>query len=154
MSVEKYNDPILLVLSSDHVINDVKKFINVVEIGSKFAEINKLVTFGVIPTSPETGYGYIKAAEPFGDKIEGFEIESFIEKPDKKMAQKLLKDNRFTWNSGMFMFKSKEIIKEVNEFYPEILKSCKNSINKSEFDLDFQRLDKSSFKKISYYIIQ
>ena len=146
-SLELEEDPILLVLSSDHVINNVKKFLKVVEIGSKFAEINKLVTFGVIPTSPETGYGYIKAAEPFRDKIEGFEIESFIEKPDKKMAQKLIKDNRFTWNSGMFMFKSKEIIKEVNEFYPEILKSCKSSINKSELDLDFQRLDKSSFEK-------
>ena len=146
-SLELEDDPILLVLSSDHVINNNRKFLNVVEIGSKFAEINKLVTFGVIPTSPETGYGYIKAAEPFGDKIEGFEIESFIEKPDKKMAQKLIKDNRFTWNSGMFMFKAQEIIKEIDKFSPEILLSCKKTINKSIIDLDFQRLDKVSFEK-------
>ena len=71
----------------------------------------------------------------------------FYRKPDIKIAKKLIEDNRFTWNSGIFMFKSQEIIKEVNKFSPEILKSCKNSINKSEFDLDFQRLDKISFGK-------
>ncbi len=146
-SIEIDENPTLLVLSSDHEINNVGKFLNVVEIGLKFAEMNKLVTFGVVPNSPETGYGYIKAKKPFGDKIEGFEIESFIEKPDKKTAEKLIKDNRFTWNSGMFLFKAQEIIKEINKFSPEILINCKNSINKSLFDLDFQRLDKSSFEK-------
>ena len=109
--------------------------------------MEKLVTFGVVPRSPETGYGYIKAKKPFEDKIEGFEIERFIEKPDKKTAQKFINDNRFTWNSGMFMFKAQEIIKDVNKFSPEILINCKNSLNKSLFDLDFQRLDKSAFKK-------
>ena len=63
------------------------------------------------PRSPEIGYGYIKSAKPFGDKLEGFNIESFIEKPNKETTKKLIKDNRFTWNSGMFMFKAKEIIK-------------------------------------------
>ncbi len=146
-SIEIDDDPTLLVLSSDHEIKNVGKFLEVVEIGLKFAEMNKLVTFGVVPKSPETGYGYIKAKKPFGDKIEGFDIESFIEKPDKKTAEKLILDNRFTWNSGMFMFKAQEIIKELNKFSPEILINCKNSINKSLFDLDFQRLDKDSFEK-------
>ena len=146
-SIELDDDPTLLVLSSDHEINNVKKFLNVVEIGLKFAEMNKLVTFGVVPRSPETGYGYIKAKKPFADKIEGFEIERFIEKPDKKTAQKFIDDNRFTWNSGMFMFKAKEIIEEINKFSPKILINCKNSLKKSLFDLDFQRLEKSSFKE-------
>ena len=146
-SLELEEDPTLLVLSSDHEIKNIKKFLKVVDIGLKFAEMNKLVTFGVIPKSPETGYGYIKATKPFADKLEGLKIESFIEKPDKETAKMFLKDNKFTWNSGMFMFKAKEIIEEINKFSPEILLSCKNSISKSILDLDFQRLDKFSFEK-------
>ena len=146
-SLELEEDPTLLVLSSDHEIKKNEQFLNIINIGLKFAEMDKLVTFGVVPTSPETGYGYIKAKKPFEENIEGFDIESFIEKPDKETAKKLIKDNRFTWNSGMFMFKAKEIIKEIQKFSPEILLCCKNAIHKSIEDLDFQRLDKDSFEK-------
>ena len=146
-SLELEDDPILLVLSSDHDIKNIENFLRVIEIGAKYAEKNKLVTFGVVPKSPEIGYGYIKATKPFGDNLVGFDIESFIEKPDIKTAQKLIKDNRYTWNSGMFMFKAKEIIKEINKFTPEILISCKKAISKSKLDLVFQRLDKNSFEK-------
>tara|TARA_Y100000589_G_scaffold118994_1_gene113251 strand:- start:29923 stop:31362 length:1440 start_codon:yes stop_codon:yes gene_type:complete len=146
-SFEIEENPNLLVLSSDHEINDVEKFLTVIGKGVKFSENNKLVTFGVVPTSPEIGYGYIKTRRPFGNDIEGFDIESFIEKPNKETAQELIKDNKCTWNSGMFMFKAKEIIKEIKKFSPEILLCCKNALNKSILDLDFQRLDKTSFKK-------
>ena len=146
-SLEIEEDPILLVLSSDHEIKENEQFIRVINMGLKFAEMDKLVTFGVVPRSPEVGYGYIKSAKPFSSKLEGFEIESFLEKPDKKTAQKLIKDDRYTWNSGIFMFKSKEIIQEINKFFPEILICCKNALNKSKLDLDFQRLDKASFEK-------
>ena len=74
------------------------------------------------------------------------DIESFIEKPDLEIAKKLILDNRYTWNSGMFMFKAKEIIKEINKFYPKILLSCKKAIRKSKFDLFFQQIDKTYFK--------
>ncbi len=146
-SLEIDDDSTLLVLSSDHEIKKNEQFLDVIHMGLRFADLNKLVTFGVVPSSPEIGYGYIKATKPFGNKIEGFDIESFIEKPDKETAQKLIKDNRFTWNSGMFMFKAKEIIKEINKFSPKILLCCKNAINKSMQDLDFQRLDEASFKE-------
>ena len=146
-SLELEDDPTLLVLSSDHDIKNVEKFLKVVKTGLKFTENNKLVTFGVVPKSPEIGYGYIKATKPFGERIEGFNIESFIEKPDIKTAKELIKDNRYTWNSGMFMFKAKEIITEINKFSPQILNSCKKAISKSKFDLVFQRLDKSSFEE-------
>ncbi len=106
-SLELEEDPTLLVLSSDHDIKNVEKFLTVIDTGLKFAEKNKLVTFGVIPKSPEIGYGYIKAKKPVEDNVEGFDIESFTEKPDLETAQKLIKDNRYTWNSGMFMFKAK-----------------------------------------------
>ena len=146
-SLEIEENPTLLVLSSDHQINNIEKFLNVINVGIKYSEIQKLVTFGVIPTSPEIGYGYIKAKKPFGEKIEGLDIESFIEKPNKETALKLIQDNRYTWNSGMFMFKAKEIIQEINKFSPEILLSCKNALSKSKLDLVFQRLDKTSFRK-------
>ena len=146
-SIEFEENPTLLVLSSDHEIKNIKQFLKVIDMGLKFAEMKKLVTFGIIPKSPETGYGYIKASKAFGDKIEGLNIESFIEKPDKNTAQKLFKNNRYTWNSGMFMFKAKEIINEINKFSPEILLACRDAINKSKLDLDFQRLDKDSFEK-------
>tara|TARA_B100000989_G_scaffold278203_1_gene239770 strand:+ start:18515 stop:19951 length:1437 start_codon:yes stop_codon:yes gene_type:complete len=146
-ALELDKDPTLLVLSSDHDIKNIENFLKVVEGGLKFAEKNKLVTFGVVPKSPEIGYGYIKATKPLGNKIDGFEIESFIEKPDIETAQKLIQDSRYFWNSGMFMFKAKEIIKEINIFIPEILHSCKEAINKSKCDLVFQRLDKASFER-------
>ena len=146
-SLEIEEDPTLLVLSSDHEINDPENFLNVIDIGLNFSEENKLVTFGVEPTSPEIGYGYIKSKMPLSKNIDGFEIESFIEKPNLETAKKFIKDKRFTWNSGIFMFKSKEIIKEINQFSPDILITCKEAIRKSIFDLDFQRLDKASFMK-------
>ena len=146
-SLEIEENPTLLVLSSDHQINNIEKFLNVINVGIKYSEIQKLVTFGVIPTSPEIGYGYIKAKKPFSEKIEGLDIESFIEKPNKETALKLIQDNRYTWNSGMFMFKAKEILQEINKFSPEILLSCKNALSKSKLDLVFQRLDKTSFRK-------
>tara|TARA_B100000212_G_scaffold181975_1_gene137008 strand:+ start:782 stop:2218 length:1437 start_codon:yes stop_codon:yes gene_type:complete len=145
LEIEK--DPTLLVLSSDHEIQNVEKFLSILEEGLKYSEKNKLVTFGIVPTLPEIGYGYIKASKPLGNKLEGIEIESFLEKPDLETAKELIKDNRFTWNSGMFMFKAREIIKEIDKFSPQILESCRETMKKSIIDLDFQRLDKVSFAK-------
>ena len=146
-ALELEEDPILLVLSSDHEIQNVKKFLTLLEKGIEYTEEDKLVTFGIVPTSPEIGYGYIKASKPLCNKLEGIDIESFLEKPDLETAKELIKDNRFTWNSGMFMFKAKEIIKEIDKFSPQILEVCKKTLKKSIIDLDFQRLDKDSFGK-------
>jgi len=147
-SLEIEEDPTLLVLSSDHEIKNSQKFLKIIDEGLNQAQINKLVTFGIIPTSPEIGYGYIKADKPFDDnEIKGIKIEKFLEKPDLATAKKFIQDKSFTWNSGMFMFKAKEIIKEIEKFHPKISFSCKESLNKSVSDLDFQRLDKDSFSK-------
>ena len=146
-ALEIEEDPTLLVLSSDHEIQNVEKFLTLLEKGIEYTEEDKLVTFGIVPTSPEIGYGYIKASKPLCNTLEGIDIESFLEKPDLETAKELIKDNRFTWNSGMFMFKAKEIIKEIDKFSPQILEACKETLNKSIIDLDFQRLDKDSFAK-------
>tara|TARA_B100000945_G_scaffold295241_1_gene272562 strand:+ start:286 stop:1722 length:1437 start_codon:yes stop_codon:yes gene_type:complete len=146
-ALEKNDDPILLILSSDHEILNKEKFINTLNAGINYAENEKLVTFGILPTSPETGYGYIKAAKPFTDNLQGIDIKEFLEKPDLERAKELIEDKRFTWNSGIFMFKAKTIIEEIKKYSPDIIKYCQESLKQSRNDLDFVRLEKMSFEK-------
>ncbi len=146
VALEIDNDPLLLVLSSDHEIKDEDKFIEVINEGINFAKKNYLVTFGVVPHSPETGYGYIKAEKPFNfSEITGNKISEFTEKPNFENACKFVKDKRYTWNSGMFLFEAKTVIKELEKYCPEILIYSEKSLKNSEFDLDFQRLKKEDF---------
>ena len=146
-ALEIYEDPNLLILSSDHQIENEEKFVDVINEGLKYSNIGKLVTFGIVPTAPQTGYGYIKSQKPLcKTSMNGSKIESFVEKPDKRTAENLIKDSRFTWNSGIFLFKASSILKEVENFNPEIKKYCESSLNKNLFDLDFQRLDEKAFK--------
>lgn len=146
-ALDKNDDPIILILSSDHEILNKEKFINTLNAGINYAEKEKLVTFGIVPTNPETGYGYIKAAKPLTDNLEGIDIKEFLEKPDLKTAKELIQDKRFTWNSGIFMFKAKTIIKEIEKFSPDIIKYGKESLKQSRNDLDFIRLEKICFEK-------
>ena len=142
------DDPIIIVLSSDHLIQNKKSFIEVLKKGITFAEKGKLVTFGIIPRSPETGYGYIKAEKTFSkEDSNGSKILEFTEKPDIETAKSFLKDKRYTWNSGMFMFTATSILNEIKRFSPEIYAQCFDSIEKSNKDLDFQRLNKDHFLK-------
>ena len=147
-ALEENNDPHLLILSADHEIKNNEIFLKVVKKGLDFSNQEKLVTFGIIPDSPETGFGYVEGDRPFDiDKIEGIKIKRFIEKPTLQLAQKLIMNKAFTWNSGMFLFKAKTILSELDKYAPEVLQSCKESIKKKYYDYDFQRLDEDSFKK-------
>ena len=146
-SLEIEDNPNLLILSADHQIYNDKVFRNLVERAREYSSNNKLVTFGVIPSSPETGYGYIKSEKPFNKKtLEGIKISEFIEKPNLNKAKELIKDSSFTWNSGIFMFKAKTIIHEIKQLCPDIFKLCEETLIKSKKDLDFQRLNEESFK--------
>ena len=108
-SLEIEDNPHLLILSADHQIKNDKKFRDLIEIGKSYSEKDKLVTFGVIPRSPETGYGYIKSEKPFNlQNIEGINISEFIEKPNLKKAKELIKDKCYTWNSGIFYSRQKQ----------------------------------------------
>ena len=148
IALESEVNPTLLVLSSDHEIEDDKGFLNIIKSGLTYSNNNNLVTFGVVPDYAETGYGYIQGEEPFDEKvIKGTKIINFIEKPSRKIASELIKDKCFTWNSGIFLFKAKNILSEIQKFAPNVLNSCKKSIDKKSLDLDFQRLDKDSFKE-------
>ncbi len=142
-------DPLLLILAADHLIENINEFKRVIQSAKTYANKGRLVTFGIIPTCAETGYGYIEAKESPGkeNQITGLEIKKFIEKPNKDLAEKLIKDSRYTWNSGMFLFKASSIIKELEKFSPEIINYCKIAIEKDVLDLDFLRLEPNSFKK-------
>ena len=145
-SLQIENDPILLVLSSDHQIKNNLNFIETIGKGLKFAEQNKLVTFGIIPDNPNTGYGYIESEEPFKKGvIKGVKIKKFFEKPDLDLAKKFYTKKTFTWNSGIFLFKAKKIINEIQKFHPNILTICKKALEGNFYDLDFQRINKDIF---------
>ena len=146
-ALEKNDDPIMLILSSDHEILNKEKFINSLNAGINYAKNEKLVTFGILPTSPETGYGYIKAAKPLTDNLQAIDVIEFLEKPNLERAKDLIEDKRFSWNSGIFMFKAKTIIEEIEKYSPDIVKYCQESLKQSRNDLDFIRLEKISFEK-------
>ena len=145
---EERGDPLLLILSADHIIRDLNIFAKVLKQGFTSALENNLVTFGIVPNHPETGYGYIES-EFVLDKnnIKGSRIRRFIEKPNKELAQKLFKSKQYTWNSGMFVFKNSLIIKELSKHAPLVLESCKKALGNSTRDLDFIRIEGDYFSK-------
>ena len=148
IALEKLENPILLVLSADHEIKNINRFIEVLNQGINEAKQDKLITFGVVPTHPETGYGYIKAEKDFKvNEIKSYKINEFVEKPNLETAKKLIEDKRYTWNSGIFIFKAKNIVNEIKIHSPNLIEHCQKSLKNREFDLDFQRLNKSDFEK-------
>ncbi len=147
-ATQKGADPLLLILAADHLIKDVARFIEVIEAGRIHAENGRLVTFGIIPTAPETGYGYIEATEKLANnELKGVPIARFVEKPDQKSAEQFLADGRFTWNSGMFLFKASAILTELERLAPEIVSTCHSALEQDIPDLDFLRLEKEAFAK-------
>ncbi len=140
------NDPnaILLVLAADHVIQDIHAFHQAIDVAERAAKQNKLVTFGIVPTKPETGYGYIKFQDKQHDGV--FGVDSFVEKPDLATAQQYLDSKAYLWNSGMFMFKAQCYLDELKQFRPDIYQHCQQAMANVTEDLDFTRPDKSAFE--------
>jgi mannose-1-phosphate guanylyltransferase/mannose-6-phosphate isomerase len=142
---ELETNPTLLVLSADHMIYDVNAFQSAVKTAIIMADQNRLVTFGVQPTHPETGYGYIKT-DQLSSNIEGsFFVEKFVEKPDLKTAEEYIKAGGYYWNSGMFVFKTDTFLKELQIHSPAIVTAAENAWTKSVRDLDFIRVNKEAF---------
>mgnify|MGYP001827914820 FL=1 len=137
-----HDDVVLLIMPADHVIKDVAAFQVAVNSGLKAAEQGKLVTFGIVPTTPETGYGYIKAA-PESD--EAVVVEKFVEKPDQATAESYLADGGYFWNSGMFLFRASAYLAELKELEPAMFDACKASMSAKTLDGDFVRPDAEIF---------
>lgn len=144
---DKKIDPILLILSSDHQIKDIDKFQLAIRNSIDSALQDNLVIFGIPPTYPATGYGYIKSEKKLDlSEEQPIKVDKFIEKPDEKTAKSFINDKKYAWNSGMFVFKATVILNEINKFAPELLKNCEKCLEKSKVDLDFLRLEEKSFK--------
>lgn len=142
-AIQHQNDPILLVLAADHVIQDNAAFLATIQNALDLAESGKLVTFGIVPNKPETGYGYIKQGSPVS--ANAFEVSKFVEKPDLETAQKYLDEGTYYWNSGMFIFKASRYIEELKLYRPDILEACINALQNASLDLDFTRLNIDAF---------
>ena len=144
-ALENDENPLLLVLSSDHVITNKKNLINALETGKKYANQGRLVTFGVNPLYPETGYGYIESLDLLNSSQKGSNIKRFIEKPSLRDAEEYIKHDKFFWNSGIFLFRANDFLKELKKFKPEIIENCLNSLERSQSDLDFERIEIKHF---------
>lgn len=138
-------DSLLLVLSADHVIQDPNSFCESVMKAIPVAESGKLVTFGVVPDKPHTGYGYIKAGSDSKDNF-SFNVDQFVEKPSLDKAKEFLESGNYYWNSGMFLFKARKYLDELHHFAPSIYLSCKQAMDKSVIDTDFIRPSPDIFK--------
>lgn len=137
------NDPIMLVMAADHLIQNVESFQESINIGLLLAEAGKLVTFGVKPVCPEVGFGYLKAGEPLGDSV--FKVDQFVEKPNVEMANIYMLDGGYFWNSGIFMFRASRYLQELEKFCPKIISICRESLAKGLQDLYFTRVDPNVF---------
>ncbi len=142
-AIQGGQDPVLLVLAADHYISDECIFHDTVNLASQLAMQNKLVTFGIVPTHPETGYGYIKRGVSLGET--GFTVDEFVEKPDLEKAKHYLQSGDYYWNSGMFMFKASVYLKALEVFRPDILKACKTAMENGHKEMDFFRVDATAF---------
>ncbi len=134
-------DALLLVLPSDHVVRDDAAFHAAVGQAAIAADAGKLVTFGIVPTAPETGYGYIKAQA--GTGVRG--VDRFVEKPDLATAEQYVASGEYYWNSGMFLFKASRYLQELEALQPAILAACRTALEKASRDSDFIRLDADAF---------
>lgn len=138
-----HEDPVLLVLPADHAINNLDAFHKAIEQAAAAAQQDKLVTFGIVPTHAETGYGYIRAE---GDKnIRS--VAEFVEKPDATTAETYLKSGNYFWNSGMFAFRAECFLQELEKFAPDILNACREALDNASNDLDFVRVDHDAFAR-------
>ena len=153
----QHNDPILLVLSADHIIENNLEFHRSISVATKLAEQGKMVALGIKPKKPEIGYGYIEVH--ISENNDYYNIISFKEKPNLEVATKYLSSGKHYWNSGIFIFKASVYLNELKKYEPRIYDFCKKSCSKKSKDLDFIRLDNKYFsqcpdKSIDYAVME
>jgi len=137
-------DAVMLLLPADHLIRDVPAFHTAIGEGMKAVASSHLVTFGIVPDAPETGYGYIQQGTAL-DACGAHNVARFVEKPRREDAEQFLASGDYFWNSGMFLFSCKQFLDELGEFRPDILAACEQALARGQHDLDFCRLDKGAF---------
>ncbi len=143
LGAARADDPLLLVLPADHVIRDVPAFQKAVRAALGPAGAGKLVTFGIVPSAPETGYGYIQRGARHGA---AYAIARFVEKPDAARAEQFLASGEYYWNSGMFLFRARRYLEELERFAPEMARVCAEAFASARSDLDFTRIERERFE--------
>lgn len=132
------DDPLMLVLAADHIINNHKAFHDAIGVAAKYAQADHLVTFGIIPNVAETGYGYIQRGKPVAtDSDSPYRVARFVEKPDRERAESYLASGEYYWNSGMFMFRAKKYLAELAKYRPDILEACQKAVAAADCSSDF-----------------
>ncbi len=142
---ERNPDAVILLLPSDHVIQNPDAFQTAIDAALPAAQNGSLVTFGIQPTGPETGYGYIKQGSEITDQPGCFSVEAFVEKPDSATAESFLKAGGYFWNGGIFLFTAAKFMAELERLSPDIAAACREAVTKSTIDLDYLRLDETAF---------
>lgn len=142
-ALSEHEDPLLLVLPSDHVIKDHDAFCTAIHFARQAASEGDLVTFGIKPTAPETGYGYIRAAST--ETKTARPVLEFVEKPNRATAEQYIASGNYYWNSGMFLFRASRYIEELERHEPNIVAACRNAMALAKKDFDFVRLDTESY---------
>ena len=137
------NDPLLLILAADHLISDGAAFQSAVRSALPLAQAGKLVTFGIVPTAPETGYGYVRRGAALDGA--GFAVAAFVEKPALAVAEQYLASGQYLWNSGMFCFRASRYLDELAKYRPDILAACRAAFAAPQTDVHFLRVDTTSF---------
>ncbi len=152
-------DPLMLVMPSDHVVRDRIAFHEAVAVAGLAAARGRLVTFGITPSGPETGYGYIRRGHPLDGVSGAYAIDRFVEKPDLPTAEGYLAEGTWSWNSGMFLFPVRLFLAELSRFEPEMVAAVKDAVAAAKRDLDFVRLDTTAFgrspsKSVDYAVME
>ncbi len=142
-SLQEDKDAIIAVFAADHLIKNQSEFERSLGVAIAAASQNALVTFGVVPTHPETGYGYIRATKSENEDV--CNIQAFVEKPSLDLAKDYVASGDYYWNSGMFVFCAKTLVDECEKFHPQMVKQCRQALGKAQSDLDFLRLDHAAF---------
>ena len=141
-ALQQGDDPTLLVLAADHVITQQASFHHAITQAVDLAQADRLVTFGIVPNLPETGYGYIRRGKAVDN---GYQVAEFVEKPDQATAQGYLDSGDYYWNSGMFCFRAAHYLSELQKVAPDMVAACRQAVEEGEEDLDFFRLAKEPF---------
>jgi len=137
-------EAVMLVLPADHVITKVDEFYAAIQRAAALVGEGALATFGIVPTGPETGYGYIQSGKPVAGQC--YAVDRFVEKPDRATAEGFVAAGNYSWNSGMFLFRAASYLKELQQYAPAIAAAAADAVAKDYRDLDFCRLDEAAFE--------
>jgi len=147
VAIERDPDAIILATPVDHWIGNPRAFLEAVELGRQAAQSGKLVLFGMRPTHPATGFGYIRAGEELSKDSHVHAVSGFVEKPDASTAEAYLADSRYLWNSGIFLLPARQLLEELRTYAPDVLDAAQQALSDAATDLDFLRLDEAAFSR-------